>query len=98
MVSFKGLHLVRDMTLTCVRWSLASPLSNRQEENLMQEREVPIDHATINCWVLPSSPSLEERSTAAHAWSGTNRHLARFRLILLMALHTLALSHVAGLA
>jgi putative transposase len=48
MVSFKEIHFVRDMILTCVRWSLASPLSDRQVEKLMQEREVPVDHATIN--------------------------------------------------
>ena len=48
MVSFKGAHFVRDVTLTCVRWRVAYPLSYRQVEELMQERGVSIDHATIN--------------------------------------------------
>ena len=37
----------------------ASPLSYRQVEELMQERGVAVDHATINRWVLKYSPQLE---------------------------------------
>ena len=39
---------------------MAYPLSDRQLEELMQERGVAVDHATINRWVLKSSPQLEE--------------------------------------
>jgi putative transposase len=60
MVSFKGAHFVQDIILTCVRWYLAYPLSYRQVEELMQERGVFVDHATINRWVLKYSPPLEE--------------------------------------
>jgi putative transposase len=59
MVSFKGAHFVRDIILTCVRWYLAYPLSYRQVEELMEERGVSVDHATINRWVLKYSPQLE---------------------------------------
>jgi transposase-like protein len=59
MVSFKGAHFVQDIILTCVRWYLAYPLSYRQVEELMEERGVSIDHATINRWVLKYSPQLE---------------------------------------
>jgi putative transposase len=59
MVSFKGAHFVRDMILTCVRWYLAYPLSYRQVEELMEERGVSVDHATINRWVLKYRPPLE---------------------------------------
>jgi transposase-like protein len=38
MVSFKRTHFVQDVTLTCVRWYLASPLSYRHVEELMEER------------------------------------------------------------
>ena len=47
MVSFKGAHFGRDMILTCVRWYLAYPLSDRLGEELMEERGVAVDHATI---------------------------------------------------
>jgi putative transposase len=60
MVSFKGAHFVKDIILTCVRWYLAYPLSYRQVEELMEERGVSVDHATINRWVLKYSPPLEE--------------------------------------
>jgi putative transposase len=60
MISFKGAHFVKDIILTCVRWYVAYPLSYRQLEELMQERGVAIDHATINRWVLKYSPQLEE--------------------------------------
>jgi putative transposase len=59
MVSFKGAHFVRDIILTCVRWYLAYPLSYRQVEELMEERGVSVDHATINRWVLKYSSQLE---------------------------------------
>jgi transposase-like protein len=59
MVSFKGVHFVKDIILTCVRWYVAYPLSYRQVEELMQERGVSVDHATINRWVLKYSPQLE---------------------------------------
>jgi putative transposase len=59
MVSFKGAHFVHDIILTCVRWYLAYPLSYRQVEERMEERGVFVDHATINRWVLKSSPQLE---------------------------------------
>jgi putative transposase len=60
MVSFKGAHFPKDMILVCVRWYAAYPLSYRQVEELMQERGVSVDHATINRWVLKYSPQLEE--------------------------------------
>jgi putative transposase len=60
MVSFKGAHFVKDIILTCVRWYVAYPLSYRQVEELMQERGVAVDHATISRWVLKYTPSLEE--------------------------------------
>jgi putative transposase len=60
MVSFKGAHFVKNIILTCVRWYVAYPLSDRQGEELMQEGRVPVDHATINRWVLKYSPQLKE--------------------------------------
>jgi putative transposase len=60
MVSFKGAHFVNDIILTCVRWYVAYPLSYRQVEELMEERGVSVDHATIHRWVLKYSPPLEE--------------------------------------
>jgi putative transposase len=60
MISFKGAHFPADIILTCVRWYVAYPLSYRHVEELMEERGVSVDHATINRWVLKYSPQLEE--------------------------------------
>jgi putative transposase len=59
MISFKGVHFMKDIILTCVRSCVAYPLSYRQIEELMQERGVAVDHATINRWVLKYNPPLE---------------------------------------
>ena len=59
-VSFKGAHFPAEIILTGVRWYLAYPLSYRQVEELMEERGISVDHATIQRWVVKHSPQLEE--------------------------------------
>jgi putative transposase len=59
-ISFKGAHFPPDIILMSVRWYLAYPLSYRHVEELLEERGVPIDHATIQRWVVKYSPQLEE--------------------------------------
>jgi len=59
-ISFKGAHFPQDIILMGVRWYVAYPLSYRHVEELMEERGVPIDHATIQRWVVKYSPQLEE--------------------------------------
>jgi len=59
-VSFKGAHFPPEVILMGVRWYVAYPLSTRHVEELMEERGVEVDHATINRWVIKYSPQLEE--------------------------------------
>ena len=59
-VSFKGAHFPKEVILMGVRWYVAYPLSTRHVEELMEERGVSVDHATINRWVVKYSPQLEE--------------------------------------
>src|SRR6266404_707778 len=59
-ISFKGAHFPQDIILMGVRWYLAYPLSYRHVEELLEEHGVPIDHATIQRWVVKYSPQLEE--------------------------------------
>src|SRR5216684_7739570 len=59
-VSFKGAHFPKEIILMGVRWYLAYPLSTRHVEELMEERGVEVDHATINRWTIKYSPLLEE--------------------------------------
>ena len=58
-ISFKGAHFPHDIILMGVRWYLAYPLSYRHVEELLEERGVPIDHATIQRWVVKYSSQLE---------------------------------------
>jgi len=59
-ISFKGAHFPQDIILMGVRWYVAYPLSYRHVEELMEERGVLLDHATIQRWVVKYSPLLEE--------------------------------------
>ena len=59
-VSFKGAHFPEEVILMGVRWYVAYPLSTRHVEELMEERGVELDHATINRWGIKYSPLLEE--------------------------------------
>jgi transposase-like protein len=59
-VSFKGAHFPKDVILTGVLWYVAYPLSTRHVEELMEERGVTVDHATMDRWVIKYGPQLEE--------------------------------------
>jgi putative transposase len=50
--SFKGAHFPKEIILMGIRWYLTYPLSTRHVEELMEERGVELDHATINRWVI----------------------------------------------
>jgi transposase-like protein len=58
---FKGRHFDRSVILLCVRWYLAYNLSLRNLEEMMAERGISVDHATIHRWVVRYSPELPER-------------------------------------
>src|SRR5215510_15264398 len=80
-VSFKGAHFPQEIILTCVRWYVAYPLSTCHIEELMQERGVSVDHATVNRWVLKYSPPLEEafhrrKRTVGRSWRMTKHTFA----------------------
>ena len=59
-ISVKGAHFPQDIILMGVRWYVAYPLSYRHVEELLEERGVPIDRATIQRWVVKYSLLLEE--------------------------------------
>jgi putative transposase len=58
---FKGRHFDRSIILLCVRWYLAYNLSLRNLEEMMAERGISVDHATIHRWIVRYSPELLER-------------------------------------
>ena len=58
---FKGRHFDKSVILLCVRWYLAYNLSLRNLEEMMAERGISVDHATIHRWGIRYSPELLER-------------------------------------
>ena len=64
MIEFKGSHFERDVILWGVRWYVAYPISYRQLEEMMQERGVEVDYATLNRWVVESVPLLDKQFRA----------------------------------
>ena len=60
MIDFKGSHFEREIVLWGVRWYVAYPISDRQLEEMMEERGVEVDHSTLNRWVLKYVPLLEQ--------------------------------------
>ena len=54
----KRLHFSLEIMLVCVRWYAAYPLSLRNLEEMMAERGVLVDHATVHRWALKMLPVL----------------------------------------
>ena len=54
----KRLHYPLQVMLVCARWYAVYPLSLRHIEEMMQERGVFVDHATVHRWALKNLPIL----------------------------------------
>ena len=70
-VRFKGAHAPPAIMLMGVRWDGAYPVRERPVAERMEERGGPIDHATIQRWVVKYRPHL------AAAFSRRKRPLGR---------------------
>ena len=89
MLSFYGRHFPKAVILMAVRWYVAYALSYRDIEELMSERGVKLDHATVQRWVAEYSPELMEQArkvmkSSADSWrmdaSGTRRRISRLKV------------------
>ena len=56
MISFKGGHFPKDIILYAVVFYVRYGVSYRDLEEIMAERGVKVDHATLNRWVIDYSP------------------------------------------
>jgi putative transposase len=66
MLNFKGRQFEKIIILTAVRWYVAYALSYRNIEEMMKERGIAVDHATINRWVIKYAPLLEGEFRKKH--------------------------------
>uniref|UniRef100_UPI00336593C0 DDE-type integrase/transposase/recombinase n=1 Tax=Variovorax brevis TaxID=3053503 RepID=UPI00336593C0 len=66
------MHYPLEVMLTSVRWYATYPLSLRHIEEMMAERGVFVDHATVHCWsikILPVRAAVFRRRKRAVAMS-----------------------------
>jgi len=66
MINFKGRHFEKTVILMVVRWYVAYSLSCRDIEEMLKERGISIDHATVNRWVIKYAPLLEKEFRKKH--------------------------------
>ena len=72
-IDFKGSHYPKDVILYAVFFYVRYAVSYRDLEEIMAERGVQIDHATLNRWVDKYSPSIaktaqQKKQPTAGSW------------------------------
>ena len=73
MVSFKGAQFPQDVILHAVFFYVRYGVSYRDLEEILAERGVVVDHATLNRWVVRYASDLaavaqRRKSTTAPSW------------------------------
>ena len=72
-IDFKGSHYPKDVILYAVFFYVRYAVSYRDLEEIMAERGVQVDHATLNRWVVKYSPSIaktaqQKKQPIAGSW------------------------------
>ena len=62
MIDFKGAHYPREVILYSVFFYVRYGISYRDLEEIMAERGVSVDHATLNRWVVRYSPLIADEA------------------------------------
>ncbi len=62
MIFLKGCHFPKDAVLYAVYFYLRYTVSYHDLEEIMAERDVRVDHATLNRWVVKYSPIVAARA------------------------------------
>ncbi|MDX8354744.1 IS6 family transposase [Cognatiyoonia sp. IB215182] len=73
MISFKGAHFPTPVIMFTVYFYVRYGVSYRDLEEIMAERGVTVDHATLNRWVVKYSPEVariaqKRRAKTAESW------------------------------
>ena len=71
MISFKGTQFPKDVILFAVFFYVRYTVSYRNLEEIMAERGVRVDHATLNRWTAKYSPLIA--ANARHRKAPTGR-------------------------
>ena len=81
MIDFKGAHYPKDVILYAVFFYVRYAVSYRDLEEIMGERGVDVDHATLNRWVVKYSALIAANAQArkratAKSWRMPSRDIA----------------------
>lgn len=73
MIDFKGVHYPKSVILHAVFFYVRYAVSYRDLEEILAERGVAVDHATLNRWVVKFAPLIADRAqarkrTTAKSW------------------------------
>lgn len=73
MIDFKGVHYPRSVILYAVLFYVRYAVSYRDLEEILAERGITVDHATLNRWVVKFAPLIADRAQArkrptANSW------------------------------
>lgn len=64
MIDFKGVHYPKSVILHAVFFYVRYAVSYRDLEEILAERGVTVDHATLNRWVVKYAPLIAARAQA----------------------------------
>ena len=64
MIEFKGVHYPKSVILHAVFFYLRDAVSCRDLEEILAERGVTVDHATLNRWVVKFAPLIAAQAQA----------------------------------
>ena len=74
-IDFKGAHYPKDVILHAVFFYVRYAVSYRDLEEILAERGVNVDHATLNRWVVKYSPLIAAKAQAKKRPVQTLGHL-----------------------
>ncbi|MDB6179738.1 IS6 family transposase [Paracoccus sp. Z330] len=72
MIEFKGVHYPKSVILHAVFFYLRYAVSYRDLEEIMAERGVKVDHATLNRWVVKFAPLIAVQAQARKRSTATS--------------------------
>ena len=72
---FKGHRFPREVILQAVRWYCRFPLSYQDVADLLAERGITVDRATVFRWVQKFGPEIAQRAHNHRSWRGLNWHV-----------------------
>ncbi len=72
MINFKGSHYPKEVILYAVFFYVRYAVSYRDLEEILEERGVDVDHATLNRWVIRFSPMIAREAQLRKSATGSS--------------------------